>query len=400
MEQQQIKYGILDVESTIFENGNPFSEKNKLCLVGVRITAPDGIKEDHIFKIEYDAEPYGEVLEQIRGLLNSCDTIVGFNLKFDLSWLARYGIRLRPDQRVFDLQLAYFMLNDQRTPFPSLNDALAHFGLPLKSDVVEREYWSLGLDTTQIPLDILIDYNRTDLERTDALFERMLRLESGRVGHPLFTLHMQDLRVLQEMEFNGLLFDWDAMGTEASKVEEELKGIDACIRSFVPTEFQEYFNSSSGDHLSALLYGGVVTTRRGTPYSHTYAGGQKEGKTETRYRWTNHVQQFERLCEPPEGSALKKDGFYSVDEDTLRELKTNKHTKPLVEALIKRADLEKLLGTYYHGIPKIREKFAWPRYIHGMYNQCRVVTGRLSSEKPNQQNRPEAVDRFVISRFN
>lgn len=399
--KKKIKYAILDVESTTFEKGNPFAQKNKLCLIGLRLCYEDNTRENCIFKIEYDQEPYGETLELLARLLNTCSTIVGFNLKFDLSWLARYGIRLNRDQRTFDLQLVYFINDYQRTPFPSLNMCLDHFNLPHKSDVVVREYWDLGIDTDKVPLDVLTQYLLTDLERTDELYLEILGLQERIPSFgALFRLHMWDLRVLLEMESNGLLFDWKAMGAEASIVEKQLKELNAQICAYVPESFREYFNANSGDHLSALLYGGDIQWRKGTQYQHKYKTGPKSGTIELRNKWENRTQHFDRLVEPIEGSGLKKEGYYSVDKQTLKSLKTDKVSRILVEHLLSRANAEKLLGTYYHGLPKILEKYDWQDgYIHGTYNQCRVLTGRLSSEKPNQQNRPESVDRFVISRF-
>ena len=393
-----IKYGVLDTESTTFAKGNPYSERNKLCIVGLRLTLEDGFKETHIFKVEYDSTPYGPVLEQISRLVTTCPTIVGFNLKHDLGWLARYGIRLSSVQRIFDCQLAYFIYDNQRTPYPSLNGCLAHFGLPPKSDVVEREYWSVGIDTTEVPLDILTEYNRTDLDRTDDLYQRLVtKLD---VRKPLVTLHMQDLRVLLEMESNGLCFNWADMGKASEQLETELQELDDVILAFVPEAIRSHFNTQSGDHLSALLYGGSIGHSIGTPYQHTFKMGNRAGQTETRHRWEEIRLEFPRLVEPIKGSELKKDGFFSVDEQTLTSLKTDKVSRVLVEALLSRADKEKLLGTYYHGIPKIAEKYDWKDgFVHGTFNQCRVITGRLSSEKPNQQNRPEAVDQFVVSRF-
>lgn len=397
----KVKYGVLDTESTTFRKGNPYSDRNKLCIVGLRLTLEDGLKETHVFKVEYDSTPYGPVLEQIGRLVAACPTIVGFNLKHDLGWLARYGIRLSSVQRIFDCQLAYFIYDNQRTPYPSLNGCLSHFGLPPKSDVVEREYWSVGIDTTEVPLDILTEYNRTDLERTDQLMDVLkTRFSEDDKRSSLVSLHMQDLRVLLEMESNGIRFNWVDMGKAAQQLETELQELDETIIAFVPEAIRSHFNTQSGDHLSALLYGGSIGHSIGTPYQHTFKMGKRAGQTETRHRWEEIRLEFPRLVEPIKGSELKKDGFFSVDEQTLTSLKTNKVSRVLVEALLSRADKEKLLGTYYHGIPKIAEKYDWKDgLVHGTFNQCRVITGRLSSEKPNQQNRPEIVDQFVISRY-
>ena len=388
-------YAVLDVETTIFQKGTPYADCNRLCLVGLRI---DG--HNSVYDIEYSSTPYDEQLRELTALLYSVDCIVGFNLKFDLGWLARYGIFLPTNTRVFDCQLAEFILDSQRLPFSSLNDCLSKYGLGSKSDVVERNYWDLGIDTPVIPMEVLYPYLETDLEKTDELYLQCLSNMRPSGRESLFSLHMQDLRVLQEMEFNGIQFDWATMEQKALEAEQELGNINEQIRSYVPSSFREQFNANSGDHTSALLYGRDIQWREGTPYLHTYKTGPRAGKSESRYKWNDHIEHFPRLVDPPEGSELKKHGFFSVDEETLKSIKTTRHSRVLVEALLRRSKVEKLLSTYYRGIPAHREKYDWADgKVHGTYNQCRAITGRLSSEKPNMQNLPEELNQYIITRF-
>lgn len=401
------RVGILDVESTIFAKGNPFATQNRLCLVGLRIQdEKTGEWVNRIFDVEYTNHPYSETLSDINRHIASLDTIVGFNLKFDLNWLARYGIRLSDRQRVFDCQLAEFILDFQRTPFPSLDSCLTKYNLGSKLDVVDRDYWSLGIDTNQVPLDILTRYLETDLEKTHELYQTLLNEFKKQPKLLLLAnLHMQDLRVLQEMEFNGILFNWQEMSKAAEAVQKELDELDERIIQFVPNEFQPYFNPESGDHLSCLLYGGTISHAIGTEYRHTFKTGPRAGETVTRNKWENIRFDFPRLVTPPDGSELKKQGFYSTDEETLKSIRyprdeSGRSTKLLVQSILKRSELEKLLGTYYHGISETCKKYDWQDgLVHGTFNQTRVVTGRLSSEKPNQQNFPDPLMQFIVSRY-
>lgn len=385
---------MLDVESTIFQKGNPYSERNRLCLVGIRVDSVN-----HIFMVEYDDSPYAESLVAIASLLHNVDCIVCFNAKFDLGWLARYGIVIPPHVRIFDCQLAEFILDSQRTPFPSLNSTLAKYSLGAKLDIVEREYWALGIDTPSIPLDILHPYLETDLEKTDALYQTLLlRMEQSQ--RALIGLHMSDLRVLLEMEYNGLLFDWVGMERASEEAGKELEAIDAQILTYVPSAFREQFNAGSGDHLSALLYGGTIEWRKGTAHQRTLKTGPRAGESVLGYRWEECTTVFPRLVTPPDGSGLKKDGFFSVDEETLKSIRhSGRPSRLLVGSLLERSRLEKLRGTYFRGIREHLEEYDWNRFIHGTFNQCRVITGRLSSEKPNQQNFPEILSQYIVSRF-
>ena len=388
-------YAVIDCESTFFQKGNPFSYQNRLCLVGVRI---NGINE--IIPIEYDpTHPYSEGLTRLGELINSVSTVVLFNAKFDLNWLARYGVFIPDTCLVFDCQLVEFILGNQRPAYPSLDWCLSKYGLGSKSDVVRTEYWEKGIDTDHIPIDILNEYLNGDLLKTDELY---IRLQSEMVRESaktnLIQLHLSDLRVLQEMEFNGQRFSWDSIADAQILASEELREIDDKIKEYVPADCRAIWNANSGDHLSILLYGGVLRGKRAMPYQRIYKTGPNAGQSISANKWENYEYIFPQLVKPIKGSELKKDGFFSTDEETLLSLSK---PKALLRLLLRRAELAKLIQTYYLGLPGIRDKYDWQDgLLHGTLNQCRVITGRLSSEKPNQQNFPKELNEYIISRFN
>ncbi len=190
---------ILDIESTISNKGNPFDERNKLCYVGLHHN-----NVSNLFDIEYSGNPYRDRLNAIQSMLNNDAILVGFNIKFDLHWIRKYGINFM-DKRVWDCQLVHFILTNQQNPYPSLNSVAEYYGLGSKLDVVATEYWSNGIDTPDVPKDILEQYLEQDLILTKQVFEKQyeevmsLPVERQR----LISLHNQDLLVLEEMEYNG-----------------------------------------------------------------------------------------------------------------------------------------------------------------------------------------------------
>lgn len=385
------RYAVIDVESTIFQSGSPYSARNRLCLVGLRI---DG--HNFIYDVGYSDRPYVDALAEIRTKLSTVSIIVVFNGKFDLGWLKRYGIDVS-DKEIWDCQLCEFLLSNQSVPYPSLDGTLEKYNLPRKSDIVEREYWSVGVDTPNVPLGILTQYLETDLEIEDALYQWQVSHlpESKRA---LLKLQNQDLLVLLDMEYNGILFDLGAMAEESKNVQSKMQEIEAQLREY--TNQFPGFNFDSGDHLSCLLYGGTVSVDVGHPYETVVKSGPRKGETVTRHRWETVTKTYPRRVTPIEKSELKKAGYFSTDEPTLKQLNADKETKKLIELLLQRSEMEKYNGTYLLGIPKHAEKYDWQDgLIHGTFNQCRVITGRLSSEKPNQQNFPDAIMKFIISRI-
>ena len=382
---------ILDVETTISSKGNPFDESNKLCYVGLSNT-----DKTQCYAIEYDDEPYRHKLEEIQKEIDQAEILVGFNIKFDLHWLRKYGINF-VGKRVWDCQLVHFILSGQQHPYPSLNGVSAYYDLGSKLDVVATEYWGNKIDTPNIPKDILEEYLIGDLQLTQKVYEKQMEefAVSTKPMQRLISLHNQDLIILQEMEFNGLLFDENSSNRLAKELVDQIEIIDKIL--FEYHELVE-FNPNSTEHVSSLLYGGTIKVRRreviGVFKTGTRMGQQKE-------RWVEHEITFPRLINPIKGSELAKEGFFSTDDQTLKSLKTrSKYGKDLVEVLVTRATLEKRLSTYYKGLVDLRKEMNWHEgRLHGQLNQCVARTGRLSSSKPNLQNFDGEIKTLFGSRY-
>src|SRR5690606_31003592 len=125
--------------------GHPFDPRNKLCLLGLR---KEGVS--YPYKVEYDNDPYGEAITNCQRDISNAKLLVGINLKYDLHWIRRYGIILPEKLKVWDCQLAHFLLTAQRKDYPSMDDMAERYGLPMKPDKI-KQYWENGFDTDQIP---------------------------------------------------------------------------------------------------------------------------------------------------------------------------------------------------------------------------------------------------------
>lgn len=381
---------VLDVETTISNKGNPFDETNKLCYVGL---LNGNVSSLH--PIEYSSEPYGSRLADIQTSINESDILIGFNIKFDLHWIRRYGIIFN-SKRIWDCQLVHFILTGQTQSYPSLNSVAAYYGLGTKLDVVSNEYWKNGIDTPNIPEDILTEYLQGDLDLTYQVYlkqKEALEKASPQLRR-LVSLHNQDLLVLEEMEYNGLVFDESRCTELGQELTEDIKKLDDILFDYHETDG---FNCNSTEHLSALLYGGTITLKRreviGVFKTGARAGQDKE-------RWVEYPIVFPKLITPLKGSELAKEGFYSTDEQTLKSLKGSKKAKELVELLLRRATLEKRVSTYYEGLVKLRKEMKWNEgKLHGQLNQCVARTGRLSSSRPNLQNFDGEIKELFRSRY-
>ena len=382
---------VVDVETTISNKGNPFDESNKLCYIGL---LSSDLTQCH--SIEYGDEPYRNKLDEVQKQIDKVEILVGFNLKFDLHWIRKYGINF-VGKRIWDCQLVHFILTGQQYPYPSLNSVSSYYDLGSKLDVVATEYWGNKIDTPNIPKDLLEEYLIQDLQLTQKVYEKQMEefAVSTKAMQRLISLHNQDLLILQEMEFNGLLFDENRSNILAKELETQIQVMDKIL--FEYHDLVE-FNPNSTEHVSSLLYGGTIKVRRreviGVFKTGTRMGQQKE-------RWVEHEITFPRLINPIKGSELAKEGFFSTDDQTLKSLKTrSKYGKDLVEVLLKRATLEKRLTAYYRGLVDLRKEMNWHEgRLYGQLNQCVARTGRLSSSKPNLQNFDGEIKTLFGSRY-
>jgi len=355
----------IDYETTTHENGNFHSNKNKAVCLGSKLNSE---QTQCFFNPENLCEEW----------ISEVDLVVAFNAKFELGWSRRLGFEM--PKQVWCCQLAEYML-DRQKPYPSLEETAKKYGLPSKIDVVKTEYWDKGLDTTDVPHEILDAYCRQDVDLTYQIYLIQLKQFQTRPAlYKLFKLACQDLLVLAEMEWNGLPFNETLCKERADECQAEANQIISVLSSVygdIPLNF------NSGDQLSAFLYGGTVvqTVKRAAGIFKT---GERKGQV--KFQNVDIEHKLPRLVEPLKNSELKKPGFYATDEGTLKKLK-GPFAKKYVSQILRLARLDKLIGTYYEGLPKLNKTMDWNEgMLYPNYNQCVTQTGRLSSSRPNGQN--------------
>ena len=397
---------VIDVETTISNDGDPFDPRNKLCYVGLRSPS-----EEHLFKIEYDEDPYGDKLIQIKNMIDQAEVLVGFNLKFDLHWIRRYIRDVDyTTKHTWDCQLVEFLLSSQRIRFPALDEVCSFYDLGRKLDTVATEYWDHGIDTTAVPSGLLELYLSTDLRLTEQLYLHQWGLIKGKSEQfkNLVWLHNEDTKVLQEMEFNGIKLDVDKIKEKESVVAKEMEEIDKRLVELLRFPSEVPVNLGSTAQLSAILYGGYIhypSTRIKETVLKSGEVKQREVKCVGSYA----VKGFTRPSAKSETALTKKlsdeelreaQGLaerefagipyrkYSTDLGTLASLSIKSKTgQEFVSLLLKRSELDQRLTTYLRKLPEMIQQHYWEgNVIHGQFNQCVARTGRLSSSKPNLQN--------------
>jgi len=385
-------YTVLDAETTTFNKGHPFDPRNKL--ISYAFTSPSGIS------FRYHTDPnFSAVLEHVRG----GSVLVGFNYKFDHHWCNH----LYPDSvKIWCCQLAEFVYTGQQEAFASLNECLTKYGLETKHDTV-KEMWEAGIQTDEIPLPILQEYNCWDVEQTEQLYlvQQQLLSEDQK---KLVLLMGEDLKVLAHMERAGILFDKEGALQKLASTKALVRELETELATFLPEIKHGTFNFDSGDHLSALLYGATLTFDYVVSSDAVYKSGAKKGQAYTKNSWYEERVVFPQRFKPLEKTEVKKtkdngpsdNHFYQTDEPTLKQLTTrSKENKRLVEILVQRAQENKVAEMFTGLFDKFDEKQWENSLIHAAYNQNVARTGRLSSSGPNMQNTPIELDQFLISRY-
>jgi DNA polymerase I-like protein with 3'-5' exonuclease and polymerase domains len=213
--------------------------------------------------------------------LEAGDTIVGFNIKFDLLWVwdsPSFQAALKRGARIYCGQYAEYLLggHTQEVQMCSMNSIAEKYGGGCKIDAV-KEMWEDGYLTSQIPPDLLHDY----LVGTDEIVGDVMntwKIFCGQVArmkaeHPpefrtMFKFRMDGLLATTEMEYNGVYCDTEVAEELRKDLIKELETATAELEQFIPKLPPELtFNWGSAVHKSCLIFGGVVKYERWLPHT-------------------------------------------------------------------------------------------------------------------------------------
>ncbi len=280
------------------------------------------------------------VLERLRPLLEgSQPRVLGQNLKYDMSVLARYGIELKGIAS--DTMLESYVLDSTATRHDMDSLALKYLGRKTIhfEDIAGKGAGQLSFN--QIELDRAAPYAAEDADITLRLHQTLgsrLEPEPGLVK-VLQELEIPLVPVLSRIERNGALVSERLLTAQSAELGERLQELEHEAYKLAGEEF----NLGSPKQLAAIL--------------------------------------FEKL-ELPVVKKTKK-GAPSTAEEVLQELALD---FPLPRILLEYRGLAKLKSTYTDKLPQMVN----PRTgrIHTSYHQAVTATGRLSSTNPNLQNIP------------
>ena len=365
----------IDVETTL--NGNeevglahPMHPDNRVVAFGLA----NSIGKGHAF---YEAPEYFE--DVLDGYSESNPVICGHNISFDLMYLYKTSPSLKTklqSYRIWDTQLAEYILSGQRTKFSSLDELSVKYGLPIKDDKI-KAYFQAGLGSDKIPHDELIPYLVQDVENTAAIAKKQYEAAIHLNQINLIWSQMEALHATTEMMFNGLHIDRTSLDAYTVEVVDN------------------YAESRVG--LEELCVGVIDDINSPKQWSQFFFGGKKKVKVKEEVGvYKNGNTKFKLVDKeliikpaikyvPDPDKVSAKTGQVSVDDSVLSDMLNHTFDARMIhviKSLLKYRELSKQLSTYVQGL----SKHIIGDFIHGKLNHTATVTGRLSSTNPNLQN--------------
>ena len=303
-------------------------EEKKAFYVAVPANYEEALKIVQIFKPLYESDKIMKI---------------GQNIKYDYEVLTRYGVTLQG--KMFDTMIAHYLIQ------PELHhnmDYMAETLLGYQTIHIEELLGPKGKKQKNMrdlsPTDIY-EYAAEDADITLRLKNVLEpRLKELGVEGLFWNIEMPLVRVLADMELNGVCLDTEALQDTSKIFTERMKQYEQEIYK----EAGEEFNISSPKQVGDILFGKLQIM-------------DKPKKTKT--------------------------GQYVTSEEVLQSLESK---SPIVRNILNYRGMKKLLSTYIDALPKLIN----PRtgHIHTSFNQALTATGRLSSSDPNLQNIPVRTD--------
>ena len=270
---------------------------------------------------------------------------IGQNTKYDLLVLKWYGIEVAGN--IFDTMLAHYVIEpDGKRSMDILSEKFLGYE-PVHIEELIGKKGKMQGNMRDVEIEKIKEYAGEDADITLQLknvFTPLLKQKEvekvfNEVENPL-------VKVLVDMEFEGIKVDVDFLSDYSKELEKDAKKAEESVYKQAGVRF----NLASPKQLGEVL--------------------------------------FDKLKLDPSAKKTKT-GQYQTGEDVLLKLAVKGHQ--IVDDILTFRELTKLKSTYVDSLPQLINKKTGR--VHTTYGQAVAVTGRLASNNPNLQNIPVRTDR-------
>ncbi|MEL7267994.1 MAG: DNA polymerase I [Bacteroidota bacterium] len=312
-------------------------------LVGVAFSWSAG--KGYYVPVPEEQEAAQTIVEQLRPFFES-ESIekVGQNLKYDIKVMQNYGVEVKGN--LFDTMLAHYLINpDMRHNMDVLAETYLNY-TPVSITELIGKKGKNQLSMRQVSLDRQTEYATEDADITYQLAQHFRpELKDASTLKLFEEIEVPLLRVLADMEREGINLDKDFLGSLSTQLDEDIKTLEANIYE----QAGEQFNIASPKQLGEILFGKM------------------------------------KLVDKPKKT---KTGQFSTSEEVLSYLAKD---HDIIQNVLDFRGLSKLKSTYVDALPNEVQKHSGR--VHTDYMQTVAATGRLSSNNPNLQNIPIRTER-------
>ena len=292
-----------------------------------------------------EKEKTKELIEQLRPFFESESVEkIGQNLKYDVKVMQNYGVSVKG--KLFDTMLAHYLINpDMRHNMDVLSETYLNY-TPVSITELIGKKGKNQLSMREVPIEKQTEYAVEDADVTFQLAQHFRpELADAKTDKLFDEIEVPLLRVLADMEREGINLDEDFLNGLSTELESDIKGLEEKIYE----QAGEQFNIASPKQLGDILFGKMNLV-------------DKPKKTKT--------------------------GQYSTAEDVLSYLAKDHE---IIQNVLDFRGLSKLKSTYVDALPNEVQKHSGR--VHTDYMQTVAATGRLSSNNPNLQNIPIRTER-------
>ena len=329
---------LLQQDTICFDTETDNIDATLANLVGISFAYKKGIA--WYISIPADRKTAMEMVEILRPVLeNNSILLVGQNIKFDAMVMKNYGVELPGP--FFDTMIAHYLLEPElRHNMDYLSESYLDYKPVSITSLIGKK--GAGQKTMRnIEVDLVKEYAAEDADITMQLKNHLEPLLKKENLYELFNhLEAPLLKVLADMEYEGIRVDVDFLNTYSIQLKEEIKLLENKIYELAGTSF----NIASPKQVGEILF----------------------DKLKIPYKWRK-----------------TKSGQYATDEEKLAEL-DGQHA--IIGEILNHRGLSKLKSTYVDALPNMVNPNT--KRIHSSFNQALTATGRLSSNNPNLQNIP------------
>ena len=265
---------------------------------------------------------------------------IAHNIKYDLKIIEKYGVEVKGP--LFDTMIAHYLITPEGKHGMDYLSELYLKYRPISIETIIGKKGKNQKSMADVDPKEIVDYACEDSDVTwqlKQIFEA--EVNKDHLKHLFYDIEMPLVRVLKDMEMEGINLDVPALKKFSEELEVDIVKLDKEIHDLAENH---EFNIDSPRQLGEVLFDQLKID-------------EKAKKTAT--------------------------GQYKTSEDVLSKLE-KKH--PIISLILNYRSLKKLKSTYVDSLPEmVSEKTG---RVHTSYMQTVAATGRLASNNPNLQNIP------------